>query len=195
MDFLQDTLGAGPVQLTSRGYGTCRVWRPARAMSGPCSSITPWIRSFSIRWKSAPSRQWRLRRRMTSRIAPCVHPRDRGGLFQMSGGFENFGKRERPASTARWNAASAGMSMIRRKAIRLADRAGHGLCRSAGGLALSELRRAPVEIHGAGCGERVMLASGHAGRYGRRRSPQRSKNAIGTSRQPRWPTCRSAIRR
>jgi hydrogenase-1 operon protein HyaF len=25
MDFLQDTLGSGPVQLTSRGYGTCRV--------------------------------------------------------------------------------------------------------------------------------------------------------------------------
>ncbi|HZG28675.1 MAG TPA: hydrogenase expression/formation C-terminal domain-containing protein [Ensifer sp.] len=25
MDFLQETLGAGPVQLTSRGYGTCRV--------------------------------------------------------------------------------------------------------------------------------------------------------------------------
>jgi hydrogenase-1 operon protein HyaF len=25
MAFLQDTLGAGPVQLTSRGYGTCRV--------------------------------------------------------------------------------------------------------------------------------------------------------------------------
>jgi hydrogenase-1 operon protein HyaF len=25
MNFLQDTLGAGPVQLTSRGYGTCRI--------------------------------------------------------------------------------------------------------------------------------------------------------------------------
>ncbi|NML76658.1 hydrogenase expression/formation protein [Rhizobium sp. S-51] len=25
MSFLQDTLGAGPVQLTSRGYGTCRI--------------------------------------------------------------------------------------------------------------------------------------------------------------------------
>lgn len=25
MTFLQDTLGAGPVQLTSRGYGTCRI--------------------------------------------------------------------------------------------------------------------------------------------------------------------------
>lgn len=25
MDFLQDTLGSGPVQLTSRGYGSCRV--------------------------------------------------------------------------------------------------------------------------------------------------------------------------
>lgn len=25
MEFLQDTLGSGPVQLTSRGYGTCRV--------------------------------------------------------------------------------------------------------------------------------------------------------------------------
>jgi len=25
MNFLQQTLGAGPVQLTSRGYGTCRV--------------------------------------------------------------------------------------------------------------------------------------------------------------------------